>query len=115
MEHNRQKMQRLRSDLQKRGSLSAKRHLRKLAGRQRRFQKDTNQVISKRLVEKAQRTSRAIGLEDLRGIRSRTRAKCAEQRAGHSNWSFHQLNELSSVTKDAGACVETALHAQEVA
>ncbi len=91
IEHNRQKIQRLRTNLQKRGSLSAKRHLRKLAGRQRRFQKDTNHVISKRLVEKAQCTNRAIGLEDLTGIRQRTKAKGAEQRARHSNWSFHQL------------------------
>ena len=93
IEHNRQKIQRLRSNLQKRGSLSSKRHLRKLAGRQRRFQKDTNHTISKRLVEKAQRTKRAIGLEDLTGIRSRTRAKGAEQRARHSNWSFYQLRQ----------------------
>ncbi len=93
IEHNRQKIQRLRSNLQKRGSLSAKRHLRKLAGRQRRFQKDTNHVISKRLVEKAQCTNRAIGLEDLTGIRQRTKAKGAEQRARQSNWSFHQLRQ----------------------
>jgi IS605 OrfB family transposase len=93
IERNRQKIQHLRSSLQKRGSLSAKRHLRKLAGRQRRFQKDANHVISKRLVEKAQRTNRAIGLEDLTNIRSRTRAKDAEQRARHSNWSFHQLRQ----------------------
>ncbi len=91
IEHNCKKIQRLRSDLQRRGSLSAKRRLRKLAGRQRRFQKDTNHVISKRLVETAQRTNRAIGLEDLTGIRSRTRARGAEQRARHGNWTFAQL------------------------
>jgi IS605 OrfB family transposase len=93
IEHNRQKIQQLRSRLQQRGTLSAKRHLRKMAGRQRRFQKDTNHVISKRLVEKAQRTNRAIGLEGLRGIRSRTRAKSAKQRARQSNWAFHQLRQ----------------------
>ena len=93
VEHQRRKIQHLRSSLQKRGSLSAKRHLRKLAGRQKRFQKDTNHVISKRLVEQAQRTNRAIGLENLTGIRSWTRAKGAQQRARHSNWSFHQLRQ----------------------
>lgn len=91
IERKRRKIQKLRASLQKRGSLSAKRHLRKLAGRQRRFQKNTNHVISKRLVERAQRTKRAIGLEDLTGIRSRTRAKGAAQRARHSNWTFAQL------------------------
>lgn len=94
IETKRKKMHELRSSLQKRGSLSAKRHLRKVAGRLRRFQKDTNHIISKRLVEKAQRTKRAIGLEDLTGIRSRTRAKNANQRARESNWSFHQLREF---------------------
>ena len=93
VEHNRRKIQELRSALQRRGSLSAKRHLRKLAVHQKRFQKDTNHVISKRLIEQAQRTNRAIGLEDLTGIRSGTRAKSAEQRARQSNWSFHQLRQ----------------------
>ncbi len=91
IEQNRQQQQRLRSDLQARGSLSAKRHLRKLAGRQRRFQKDINHQISKRLVETAQRTNRAIALEELTGIRARTRASGADQRARHSNWAFAQL------------------------
>ncbi len=94
IEYNRQRMQRLRSDLQARGSLSAKRHLRKLSGRQRRFQKDINHQISKRLVATAQRTNRAIALEDLTGIRARTRARGAEQRARHSNWSFAQLRQF---------------------
>lgn len=94
VEANRQRQQRLRSDLQARGSLSAKRHLRKLAGRQRRFQKDINHQISKRLVEEAQRTNRAIALEDLTHIRARTRARGADQRARHSNWSFAQLRQF---------------------
>ncbi|MBN1679931.1 MAG: transposase [Anaerolineae bacterium] len=94
IEANRQRQQKLRSELQARGSLSAKRHLRKLAGRQRRFQKDINHQISKCLVETAQRTNRAITLEDLTGIRTRTRARGAAQRARHSNWSFAQLRQF---------------------
>lgn len=94
VERNRQRMRRLRAELQARGSLSAKRHLRRLAGRQRRFQKDVNHQISKRLIEEAQRTNRAIALEDLTGIRARTRARGAEQRARHSNWSFAQLRQF---------------------
>lgn len=94
IERNRQKMQQLRSALQASGTLSAKRHLRKLAGGQRRFQKDTNHVISKRLVETAQRTNRAIALEELTGIHSRTRARGADQRARQSNWAFAQLRDF---------------------
>jgi IS605 OrfB family transposase len=80
----------LRKRLQQRGSLSAKRHLRKLAGKQRRFQKDTNHRISKRLVAKAKDTKRAIALEDLTHMRTRTTVRKL-QRARHSNWAFAQL------------------------
>lgn len=94
IERNRQRMTELRADLQSRGTLSAKRHLRKLAGRQRRFQKDINHQISKRLVAQAKRTQRAIALEELTHIRTRTRVRGREQRARHSNWAFRQLRDF---------------------
>ncbi len=55
--------------LQKKGTKSAKRRLKKVSGREARFKKDTNHVISKRIVSKAKGTCRAIVLEDLKGIR----------------------------------------------
>jgi IS605 OrfB family transposase len=79
-----------RQALQKVGTRSAKRRLCLLKGRQRRFQQDTNHVISKRLVAKAKHTKRAIALEDLSGIRQRARVQ-RQQRARHSNWAFGQL------------------------
>ncbi len=85
-----------RQELQKVGTRAAKRRLRHLKGRQRRFQKDTNHVISKRLVAKAERTKRAIALEDLKGIRTRARVKGPQQRARHSNWAFGQLRAFIS-------------------
>jgi len=91
IEHQRLKHQRLRTDLQKRGTLSAKRHLRKLSGNQRRFQSDVNHVISKRLVLEAERTKRGIALEDLTHIHTRTRVKGKQERARRSNWAFAQL------------------------
>jgi putative transposase len=83
----------LRGRLQQRGSLSAKRHLRKLAGKQRRFQKDTNHRIAKQLVVKAKDTKRAIALENLAHIRTRTTVR-KSQRARHSNWAFGQLRQF---------------------
>jgi putative transposase len=80
----------LRARLQQRASLAAKRHLRKLAGKQRRFQKDTNHRISKQLVQKAKDTKLSIALEDLTHIRSRTTVR-KSGRARHSNWAFAQL------------------------
>jgi putative transposase len=75
---------------------SAKRHLKRLSGKQRRFQKDTNHRISKRLVVAAKRTGRGIALEDLKGIRARVRVRGAGQRARHSNWAFLQLRQFVS-------------------
>jgi putative transposase len=91
VERRRQWYARRRQALQKIGSRSAKRELKRLAGRQRRFQKDTNHHISKRLVAKAERTKRAIVLENLKGIRTQARVTGRGQRARHSNWAFSQL------------------------
>lgn len=82
-----------RRNLQRRGTPSAKRKLRKLSGKQRRFQRNTNHVISKAIVATAQRTGRAIALEDLTGIRGRVTAR-RRQRARLHNWSFFQLRSL---------------------
>jgi IS605 OrfB family transposase len=76
--------------LQSIGTKAAKRRLRKLSGRQRRFQKHSNHCIAKALVQTAQRTGRGIALEDLRHIRSRVTARRG-QRARLHNWSFGQL------------------------
>jgi putative transposase len=94
VEKNRRKRQRLRQQLQKRQTDSARRKLKKLAGKQARFQRNTNHVISKQLVAEAERTNRALALENLKGIRSRTRVKGKQQRAKHSNWSFAQLRQF---------------------
>lgn len=81
---------RLRNRLQKKGTLSAKRRLRRLAGQEARFAKDTNHAISKALVREAQRTKRALALENLKHIRTRVRARKSQCTVLHS-WSFFQL------------------------
>jgi IS605 OrfB family transposase len=96
VERRRQWYQTRRQALQKVATKSAKRRLKRLAGRQRRFQKDTNHTISKRLVAKAERTKRALVLEELKSIRQRARVKGPQQRARHSNWAFGQLRAYIS-------------------
>ena len=86
----RERYHKRRQILQKVGSRSAKRHLKKMSGRERRFQKNTNHVISKSLVHKATRTRKAIALEDLTGIRERTTVRRANRYERHS-WAFYQL------------------------
>ena len=89
----RARIDRLRSRLQKRGTRSAKRHLRKLSGRGQGFMRDTNHVISKRLVAKAKGTRCGIALEDLKGIRDRKTVRKAQRRRLES-WSFNQLQRF---------------------
>ncbi len=81
---------RLRTKLQKKGTRSAKRLLKKLAGKEARFAKNVNHTISKQVVKLAQGTRRAIALEDLSGIRKRVTVR-RDQRATLHSWSFFQL------------------------
>jgi len=97
VEKNRQRHQALRWRLQKHGTKSAKKHLKKLSGREARFKRNTNHVISKRIVQKAQANQQAIAIEELRHIRSRTEARLRlSQRARHSSWTFGQLRQFLS-------------------
>ena len=110
VEQVRQRYQRRRDRLQRVGTRSAKRRLKQLAGKQRRFQNNTNHRISKQLVAKAQPgtlwVTRAIAVEDLTGIRQRARVRGSAQRARHSNWAFRQLREFVAYkAKRAGVVV----------
>jgi len=97
IEKNRKQHQALRQRLQKRGTTSAKRHLKKLSGKEARFKRNTNHVISKRIVAKAKSNQQALAIEELRHIRSRTeRTVRHSQRARHSCWTFGQLRQFLS-------------------
>lgn len=93
VEKVRVRIQKLRTDLQACGSRSARRHLKRLAGKEKRFRADVNHTISKQLVTKAQGTTRGIALEELSGIRERTTVRKA-QRAQHGSWAFFQLRSF---------------------
>ena len=105
VERVRRHQQKRRSGLQKCGTKGAKRRLRKLAGRQARFQKHTNHCIAKAVVMDAERTLRGIALEELKGIRQRVTAR-SNQRARLGNWGFAQLGAfVSHKAKRAGVPV----------
>jgi putative transposase len=95
IEQARNRYNRQRSSLQKRGTRSAKRKLKKMSGRERRFKRDVNHQISKAIVSKAKGTTRAIAMEDLKHIRSRvTVQKKRQKRDRHSKWAFGQLRQF---------------------
>ncbi|MGA9668412.1 MAG: transposase [Terracidiphilus sp.] len=80
----------LRKHLQAAQTKSAKRHLKKLAGKESRFAQNVNHTIAKTIVEKAKRTGRGIAIEKLTGIRERIRARKSQREILHS-WAFAQL------------------------
>jgi putative transposase len=97
VEKTRKRHHALRQRLQKRGTKSAKRQLKKLSGKEARFRKNANHVISKWIVQKAQSNGQAIAIEDLRHIRTRTeRTVKKSQRSRHSSWAFAQLRSFLS-------------------
>jgi IS605 OrfB family transposase len=91
---------RLRRKLQKKGTKSAKRHLKKLSGQLFRQRKDHDHVLSKRLVQHATSGS-TIVLEKLTHIRERvTHRKGEGQRRMHA-WSFAQFQAFLSYKAEA--------------
>jgi IS605 OrfB family transposase len=80
----------LKAVLQRVRTESAKRHLRKLSGREARFKRQVNHKISKELVTVAKGAMRALTLEDLRGVSSRVTVRRG-QLGRHGKWAFGQL------------------------
>lgn len=78
---------RLRRKLQRKGTKSAKRLMRKRRAKESRYARDLNHRISKSIVRKAKDTGRGIALENLKHIRSRTAVRRSQHRAHHS-WAF---------------------------
>lgn len=89
----RQKYAKVKAVLQSVGTHSAKKHLKKISGRERRFKKDVDHCISKEIVQTAKDTNRAIALEDLSGIRARvTVSKAVRESIG--KWAFLELRNF---------------------
>ena len=88
------RLRRLRAGLQTCGSKSAKRHLCRLRRRQSRFTRWVNHNISRRLVEAALSSRKALVLEDLKGIRERANGFGREMRFELGSWAFDQLRQF---------------------
>ena len=89
----RERTTKLKRALQTRRTKSAKRHLQKLSGREARFKRHTNHVISKQIVTNAKDTGRRISLEDLKGMRVRITVRKGE-RERFGTWAFDQLRQF---------------------
>ncbi|HEX9374524.1 MAG TPA: transposase [Roseiflexaceae bacterium] len=92
--------------LQKKGTKSAKRHLRNIKRRRARFRKDADHVLSKQIV-RATEPGGTIVLENLKDIRKRMKAKrrTIEKRRMHS-WPFASLTaKIEYKAEDRGCTV----------
>jgi IS605 OrfB family transposase len=89
----RHRHRRLRQKLSAKFTASARRLYNRRKRKEQRFATHVNHTMSKRLVAEAQRTKRAVALEDLKGIRDRVRVR-QPQRATLHSWSFHQLRSF---------------------
>jgi IS605 OrfB family transposase len=100
IQETRDKYSRVRASLQKKASQGtrstrrrARQILKRLSGRERRYQAWLNHNISKAIIVEARETQSFVAIEDLTGIRERTNQKPrnkTERRRSHS-WAFYQL------------------------
>ncbi|MUG94491.1 IS200/IS605 family element transposase accessory protein TnpB [Scytonema sp. UIC 10036] len=89
----RDRYSRVRANVQRKRTRSSRRLLRRLSGREQRFQKWLNHNISKEIVDEAKQNNAAIAFEDLTNIREslnkKPRSKTERRRT--NNWAFYQL------------------------
>ncbi len=94
---------RLRRSLQRKGTRSARRHLRRLAGKVNRFRRDCDHVLSRRIVDSVQ-PGTVIVVENLVDIRTRTKQRGRESRRRLHAWSFAQLRAFLRYKAEASGC-----------
>ena len=84
---------RLRRALQSKSTKSAKRHLRKMRGKQARFRRDCDHVLSKQIVA-ATPPGATIAVENLTDIRARVKTRKGKQARRIHGWSFAQCRQF---------------------
>lgn len=83
----------LRTDLQKRGTRSARKRLKSIGNRENRWMTQVNHRVSKALVAECDRPT-LLALEDLKGVRKATERVGRSQRYVQVSWAFFQLRQM---------------------
>ncbi len=89
----RKKYSKVRASVQSKGTKGAKKLLKRLSGRERRFVSINNHSIAKQIVEKAVRENKGIAVEDLSNIRKTAKPKSKALKTELNRWSFYQLRQ----------------------
>lgn len=82
----------LRQDLQRRGTASARQKLKRIGSREHRWMQDVNHCVSKALVNAYPKNTLFV-LEDLTGIRSATEKVAVRERYVQVSWAFYDLRK----------------------
>ena len=94
---------RLKRKLQSNGSKSAKCHLRRLAGREQRFRRDCDHILSKSILDGITAGTTVV-VENLTNIRARVKATRGEAKRRLHSWSFAQLRSFLGYKAEALGC-----------
>ena len=93
LQQTRDRYSKARANVSSKRTRSSRKLLRRLSGRERRFQEWVNHNISKELVTEAKQIGAALAFEDLSNIRESLNQKprTKEERRRTNNWAFYQL------------------------
>ena len=94
---------RLKRKLQANGSKSARKHLKNLAGRDARFRRDCDHVLSKQILT-GLTAGTVVVIENLTNIRTRVKARRGEAKRRLHSWSFAQLKGFLEYKAEALGC-----------
>jgi putative transposase len=89
---------RVRASVQSKCTRGAKKLLKRLSGKERRFQSSVNHTISRQLVNEAKQLGAGLAFEDLTGIRERTnkQPRRKTERRNSNSWAFYQLRQFTT-------------------
>ena len=90
----REKRQKVRSSLQRKGTKGSKKVLKRLSGRERTTATIINHTISKQIVSIAKEEKKGIAIENLNGIRFSSLKKGKKMRSRVGKWNFNQLRQF---------------------
>jgi len=93
IEHRRRHFRKLRSSLQSKGTSSARRKLKRLAGRERRWVNTVLHQVSRAFVNSLVAGRDVVVMEKLDGIRQRCKQR-KEQKATFHSWAFRRLQRM---------------------
>ena len=103
VKHKRAHYKELRSELQKRGTASARRRLKKIGQRENRWMNDVNHCVSKALVT-SNPSKTLFVLENLKGIRGTTEKVKRKDRYVQVSWSYYDLEQKLKYKAQRNSC-----------